>query len=283
MKSLIIALSLLLTYAPIVNAEETSGNDFGIETEVETLVNDISDVAADASQSVQNEVGEIVILEGAGDVAIAEYAPNPKVTVEENGKDIISNAESLPEKLEEVTPEIPLEIQSDTETVVSPEEVKDNNITNVATDVVLIEEAESANEAPQPDSSAETNEPEENTAIQEVVTDTESETEISESSENSAVPQAENITPTEITAEPVVIKEDVATSETPAVVEEETEDDDKTKEEYEEEISYYIKNMNLSVEQLDMAKYISSDSRLKMDQLLKSIYLLRAQARKLEA
>lgn len=63
----------------------------------------------------------------------------------------------------------------------------------------------------------------------------------------------------------------------------EEEDDNKTKEEYEEEISFYIKNLNLSVEQLDMAKYISSDSRLKIEQLLKSIYLLRSQARELEA
>lgn len=66
-------------------------------------------------------------------------------------------------------------------------------------------------------------------------------------------------------------------------VDSQEDDDNKTKEEYEEEISFYIKNMNLSVEQLDMARYISSDSRLKIEQLLKSIYLLRSQARELEA
>lgn len=50
-----------------------------------------------------------------------------------------------------------------------------------------------------------------------------------------------------------------------------------------EDVSYYIKNLNLSVEQLDMAQHISEDSRLKQEQLLKSIYLLRKQARELEA
>lgn len=50
-----------------------------------------------------------------------------------------------------------------------------------------------------------------------------------------------------------------------------------------EAVSYYIKNLDLSVEQLDMAQHISEDSRLKQEQLLKSIYLLRKQARELEA
>lgn len=64
---------------------------------------------------------------------------------------------------------------------------------------------------------------------------------------------------------------------------EEIKNEVKSKAEYDKEISFYIQNMKLSVEQLDMAKYISDDSRLKQEQLLKSIYLLRKQARELEA
>ena len=53
--------------------------------------------------------------------------------------------------------------------------------------------------------------------------------------------------------------------------------------EIEQGISYYVQKLNLSEEQLDLAKYISDDSRLKQEQLLKSIALLRKQARDLEA
>ena len=161
MKSLLVAMSLLLAYMPVVGAEETDTSDFGI----------------------QNEVGEVVVLEGAEDTLAEDAVPNPEEKAEEQAENPSDNAE--------------VEIS---EAVV---ETTDGDVT-------------------------------ESVEVDEVV------------------------------------------------AQEEPEDDGKTKEDYDEEISYYIKNMNLSVEQLDMAKYISSDSRLKMDQLLKSIYLLRSQARELE-
>ena len=321
MKSLIIALSLLLAYAPIVCAEEVSGDDFGIETGPEVLVDDMSNVGEDAARSSKDEIGEIVILEGAGNVAIAKYIPNPSSDVEENDENadenVVDEVESLPDNQEdsiqeaipEVAPEVPVEVQTETETVVPAEDTQNNNTPDDTAEVVIIEETESANAAAQPESLAEENTPEETVTVEEVVIETKPETEISESKEDSNASQEENNEPAEnaemqavvegepiasetpavVEGEPIasettaVVEEEAVVAEKPAVVEEEPEDDGKTKEEYDEEISYYIKNMNLSVEQLDMAKYISSDSRLKMDQLLKSIYLLRAQARELEA
>ncbi len=306
MKSLIIALSLLLAYAPVVSAEENSGDDFGVETGAERLVNNVSDLADDAARSAKDSVGEIVILEGAGNVAIAKYIPNPKEEVEEDNEYVGENAanetDNLPndkeENAEENTPDVPVKIQSETEVITPTEGVQNSDTSDAdvvvieetesadetaqsdanaeasvpddATDVVIIEETESADETAQSDANAEADAPQDNISVEEVVIETEPETEVSEDKETSNTTQEENAKPAEI--------EEVA-----VVVEEEPEGDDKTKEEYDEEISYYIKNMNLSVEQLDMAKYISSDSRLKMDQLLKSIYLLRAQARELEA
>lgn len=308
MKSLIIALSLLLAYTPIVSAEEVGGDDFGIETGPEVLVDDLSDMGEDAARSAQDEVGEIVILEGAGNVAIAKFIPNPQTDVEENeqnaDENVVDEVESLPDNPEdsiqetapEVAPEVPVEVQTETETVVPAEDAQNNNTPDDTAEVVIIEETESANEAAQPESLAEENTPEESVTVEEVVIEAEPETEVSESEVNTNAPQEENNEPAENAEAPAAVEENVVVTETPAavkekadvaetlaVVEEEPEDDGKTKEEYDEEISYYIKNMNLSVEQLDMAKYISSDSRLKMDQLLKSIYLLRAQARELEA
>lgn len=49
-----------------------------------------------------------------------------------------------------------------------------------------------------------------------------------------------------------------------------------------EKMSLYVKELNLTSEQVDLAKYISDDSRLKQEQLLKSVYLLKEQARTLE-
>lgn len=57
----------------------------------------------------------------------------------------------------------------------------------------------------------------------------------------------------------------------------------KDKQDYDAEISYYIQNMNLSIEQLDMAKQISDDSRLRQKQMMQSIYTIRKQALDLEA
>jgi len=49
-----------------------------------------------------------------------------------------------------------------------------------------------------------------------------------------------------------------------------------------DQMSLYVKELNLTSEQVDLAKYISDDSRLKQEQLLKSVYLLREQAKSLE-
>ena len=49
-----------------------------------------------------------------------------------------------------------------------------------------------------------------------------------------------------------------------------------------DQMSMYVKELNLTSEQIDLAKYISDDSRLKQEQLLKSIYLLKEQAKSLE-
>lgn len=48
------------------------------------------------------------------------------------------------------------------------------------------------------------------------------------------------------------------------------------------QMSMYVKELNLTSEQIDLAKYISDDSRLKQEQLLKSVYLLKEQAKSLE-
>lgn len=48
------------------------------------------------------------------------------------------------------------------------------------------------------------------------------------------------------------------------------------------DISYYASKLNLSVEQLDMAQGISKNGLFKQEQLLKSIHLLRKQARDME-
>ncbi len=49
-----------------------------------------------------------------------------------------------------------------------------------------------------------------------------------------------------------------------------------------DQMSMYVKELNLTSEQIDLAKYISDDSRLKQEQLLKSVYLLKEQAKSLE-
>lgn len=49
-----------------------------------------------------------------------------------------------------------------------------------------------------------------------------------------------------------------------------------------DQMSLYVKELNLTSEQIDLAKYISDDSRLKQEQLLKSVYLLKEQAKSLE-
>ncbi len=49
-----------------------------------------------------------------------------------------------------------------------------------------------------------------------------------------------------------------------------------------DQMSLYVKELNLSSEQIDLAKYISDDSRVKQEQLLKSVYILKEQAIALE-
>lgn len=47
-------------------------------------------------------------------------------------------------------------------------------------------------------------------------------------------------------------------------------------------LSYFTKNMDLTLEQLDAAKKLSEDDKMKRESLLQSIYMLRDQSRELE-
>lgn len=49
-----------------------------------------------------------------------------------------------------------------------------------------------------------------------------------------------------------------------------------------DQMSVYVKELDLTSQQIDLAKYISDDSRIKQEQLLKSVYLLKEQAKTLE-
>ena len=49
-----------------------------------------------------------------------------------------------------------------------------------------------------------------------------------------------------------------------------------------DQMSVYVKELDLTPQQIDLAKYISDDSRIKQEQLLKSVYLLKEQAKTLE-
>ena len=49
-----------------------------------------------------------------------------------------------------------------------------------------------------------------------------------------------------------------------------------------DQMSMYVKELNLTSEQIDLAKYSSDDSRLKQEQLVRSVYLLKEQAESLE-
>lgn len=58
--------------------------------------------------------------------------------------------------------------------------------------------------------------------------------------------------------------------------------EENTKQKPEEEISYYIQRLNLSVEQQDKVKYITDENLAKKEQLLRSLNVIRQQARVLE-
>ncbi len=47
-------------------------------------------------------------------------------------------------------------------------------------------------------------------------------------------------------------------------------------------LSFFVQRMDLTLDQLDAAKKLSSEDKLKRESLLKSIYILRTQSRKLE-
>lgn len=50
-----------------------------------------------------------------------------------------------------------------------------------------------------------------------------------------------------------------------------------------EKLSFYAQKLNLTSEQIDMARYISNEGRLKLEQLSRSLDLLKAQAQEMEA
>ena len=248
MKLLYMTLGAILVWCSPVMAEDST--DFGLDDKIITQ-EEVSEATPQNSEEVTDIVVSETISEEVPDfteeeVVITE-SEETSVTPDETSSS--ANQEATPAEAEEATPSEDQEAPTETEET-TPSENQEATPTET-------EEATPSEDQEAPTETEETT-PSENQET------TPAETEETTSSEASAQNESE------------------AATEEENVAQEEAEEDTRTKEEFEAEISYYIKNMNLSVEQLDMAKYISNDSRLKIEQLLKSIYLLRSQARELE-
>lgn len=254
MKLLYMTLGAILVWCSPVMAEDTT--DFGLDEKIISEEEETSDIAPQNNE----EVTDVVVIE-----TISEEVPDfteEEITITESEEASVAPDETSSSEASEAP-------SQESEEFPSPE-AQENSASESVEDLpagdetISVEEEEvkltETEEVPSPE--AEQN-------ADEVPSQDTNETQAASSEENE-------------TSETPVQNESEATSEEENVAQEEPEEDTRTKEEFEAEISYYIKNMNLSVEQLDMAKYISNDSRLKIEQLLKSIYLLRSQARELE-